>query len=181
LYEIVGARLERARFVLIHARGHEDDRKKARCLARADSAAQLVAVHPRHQDVHEEQIRMPFGDQAKRLIAGLRRQDLVALGRKQRLEQSQVLRSVVDREDLRGHAARPRAQKPRTSAAKVFTSTGFCMNPSKPAASNRSRSDFMTDAVSATTGIVAVRSSPRKARSAVIPSIPGSWISIRTR
>src|SRR5256885_9420381 len=49
------------------------------------------------------------------------------------LQKSQVLRGVVDGEDLCGrHAARPRAQKPRTSTAKVLTSIGFCMNPSKP-------------------------------------------------
>ena len=58
---------------------------------------------------------------------------------------------------------------------------GLVMKPSNPAPSKRSRSSLITDAVIATTGIAAVTGSARSRRSALTPSIPGSWMSIRIR
>ena len=60
-------------------------------------------------------------------------------------------------------------------------STGFERYPSKPAAVNRSRSPRIAWAVTASTGIAAVRSSVRSRASASRPSMSGSWMSINTR
>src|SRR5213594_949787 len=180
--EVVRPRLEGARLVLIHARRHENDRHMTGRFVSADPTGELVAVDARHHDVDEQEIGVPLGDEAKPLLARRRRDELVVALWQIRAEQPEVLGRVVDREDpWSRHDFRPRSISARTSAANVFTSIGFWRNASNPAASKRSRSAFMTDAVSAAIGMLLVRSSFRSTLSAAIPSMPGSWMSMRTR
>src|SRR6266511_2154049 len=56
---------------------------------------------------------------------------------------------------------------------------GFSKYPSKPAAMNRSRSPFIANEVSATTGIALVLARPLRTSTAAIPSIPGRRMSMR--
>src|SRR5438270_1751626 len=67
----------------------------------------------------------------------------------------------------------------RTWSASSRTLIGFSRYPSKPAARNHSRSPFIANDVSATTGMCAVRLSPFSNRATSVPSMSGSRMSIR--
>ena len=94
----------------------------------AEPPADLIAIELRHHDVEENEIRLcGFGELQRGATVG-RRDDLVAVGREDGLEQAHVLEDVVDDEDPCGavlaHRPRPRSAAPRCATSSTM-STGF--------------------------------------------------------
>ena len=74
-----------------------------------------------------------------------------------------------------------RSSSSRTASRNSFTLIGFVWYASNPAAMICWRLCVMADAVTAMTGMARVTGSARRWPSAAMPSMPGSWMSIRTR
>ena len=68
---------------------------------RAQPPAHLIAVDPGQHDVKEHQVGLLLQYLEQRLLAGQRRHDLEAVRGEHGLEQPEVLRDVVYREELR--------------------------------------------------------------------------------
>ena len=98
--EVVGAGLDRLGLLRPDAGGDHDHRQERGVLVRADAAAHGVAVHPRHDHIEEDEIRVVLLDQLQRLFPGHGRKHLVAARHEHCLEEPDVLRNVVDDEDL---------------------------------------------------------------------------------
>ena len=90
--------------------------------------AHLVAVHARHVDVEQDEVRLLARDDVQSFLSVLRRHDLVAARDERRLEQRDVRRDVVHDEDLGqrfAHVGRDGAQKDFTCAGNARLSIGF--------------------------------------------------------
>ena len=84
-------------------RGHEDDGDVARFGLRLEAAAGLNAVEVRHEDVHQDQVRLVFGRQAQRARAVRGGHDPVAVARDDVAEHLEAHGIVVHQQD--GHLA----------------------------------------------------------------------------
>src|SRR5439155_3016895 len=163
------------------ARGDHHHRQEARVLVGADPAADLESAHSRHHHVEQHDVRPLVGDLLPRLLAGGCGEHRVAVRCEHSLEKPDVRRLIIDDEYPFCHRARlPRVANARTSSGNVRMSIGLRIRPSKPAASKRSRSSFITEAVKAITGMAEVSPLARRALSAAMPSMPGSWMSMST-
>ena len=85
--------------VQVHG-GEEDDRRALRALAGADHLRGLEAVHPRHVDVEEDDREVLLQEGAQRLAAGVRADHVLAQLAEDRLQREQLVRAVVDEEDV---------------------------------------------------------------------------------
>jgi hypothetical protein len=82
-------------------RGEKDDRRVARFVAGADQARRLEAVEIRHLHVEQDDGELLIEQMAQRLLARLRHdQPPVVVIRKDRLQREQVVRLVVDQQDV---------------------------------------------------------------------------------
>src|SRR5712692_103073 len=165
--------------------GEGDDGQKASSLVLAHAPAQLVAVHHRHHDVRQDQVWLLRLELVERFLAIGRRQHGVAERAENGIQQPEVGGLVVDGQDFGWRIAHvcttPSLQKSRTWSGKWRMSSGLVRQARNPAAMMRSCSSFMAKAVTATTLSEAVSASARSCPSAVTPSIPGSWMSMRIR
>src|SRR5262249_2329038 len=147
--------------------------------------ADFVPAHVGHDDVEQDEVRTVLVETRQGFSAIGGGADCVAHGLQKVREQLDVAGGIVDDEDLgggvhsMGAAGWPRMR--RTSFSRLCTPSGFSCNPSNPCAMMSLRSSGITDAVTAMTGMRAVSGWPRSSRSAALPSIPGSWMSIRIR
>ena len=127
-HEVVGARFERARLLLLAARRHHHDGHEAGGRLGAQRAADRVAVQARHHDVEQDEVDAALRDPRERRLARARRRRGVAARFEHRLQEAQVLRHVVDEQDRR-FRRHPPASRPAISAAthlgRSRTLTGF--------------------------------------------------------
>jgi hypothetical protein len=109
-HEVVGAGLDGQDPLLVAAGGDHDHGQERGGRVLAQPAADLVAVHLRHDDVEQDQVRAALGGQGQRLRARPGAEHPVAAGAEHGVEQADVGRQVVDGEDegLIGHGAAPR-------------------------------------------------------------------------
>jgi hypothetical protein len=98
-HEVVGAGADPVDPGLAAVRGDHHDGDERGCVVLADAAADLVAVHPCHLDVEQDEVGQLPGDEFQRLGARRRRADREARGGEDRLEQPHVRLYVVDDED----------------------------------------------------------------------------------
>ena len=101
----------------------------------AQASTDLVPVHARHDDVEQDEVRLPLHDGLERLLARSSGHDEVAARREDGVEQLDVLGQVVDHEDRRrpgafvaGHGGAPAdvgARYERTRPGSSRTSMGF--------------------------------------------------------
>ena len=116
--EVVGTRLDRGQLLLVAARGDHHHGQQGRGRVGPQPPADLVAVHPRHDDVEQYEVGQLGGDLPERLLARARGYHLVAARFQRCLEELHVLRRVVDDGDLRGgrhgKASRRASSSPRT-------------------------------------------------------------------
>ena len=117
-HEVVGAGLDRAPLLLLARRRDHHDRQERGRLVRAQAAADLVAVDPRHHDVEQHQIDVAATQTRQRLLTRSRRGHLIPARLEHGAQQPHVLRQIVDDEDHR----RSRAS---TCPGSARTSTGF--------------------------------------------------------
>ena len=82
-------------------RRQEDDRDVARALTRLDHAGGLVAVHAGHADVEQDGGEVVAEHLPQRVLARARADQVLAQRFEDRPEQQEVLRPVVDQEDVR--------------------------------------------------------------------------------
>ncbi len=82
-------------------RGQEDDRDVPGALAALDVGGGLETVHPRHLDVQQDHREIVGEQRLERLLAGGRPYQRLVQRREDRLQCQEVLRPVVDQEDLR--------------------------------------------------------------------------------
>ena len=122
--EVVRAGLDRLRLLLADARRDHDHRQHRGVVVRAEVGADGVAVEAGHHHVEEDQVGFLGRDELERLQAVARGHDLVAARDQHRLEQADVLRYVVDDEDL-GRPLSSRSQCSRTAWISSATSTGL--------------------------------------------------------
>ena len=122
--EVVGAGLDRLRLLLADARRDHDHRQHRGLLARAEPAADGIAVQAGHHHVEQDQVGLVRLDELERGEAVARGDHVVPARREHRLEQADVLGHVVDDED----PGRPLSHE-RQCASIVrrssTTSTGF--------------------------------------------------------
>ena len=81
------------------AGGDHDDRQVGGGGIGPQPPAHLVAVHPRHEDVEQDEVGPLLPPCGQRLLARCRRHDGVALGVEHGLQQPDVGRRVVDHQD----------------------------------------------------------------------------------
>ena len=119
--EVVGSGLERRHLLLLATGGDHQDRERVRGRLGAKAPAHLVAVHPGHQDVEEDDVRLPGGDGLERLRSGGRREHLVPLRAEDGLEQAHVGGGVVHHEDARrrAHVLRSHRRRTRSTSSRV--------------------------------------------------------------
>ena len=86
-------------------RGQEDDRRVFRPLALPDHGGGFEAVHVGHLDVEQNRCEIVFKTSPQRLLAGLGLDQFLAESVENGLERDQVLRLVVDQQDLDRHPA----------------------------------------------------------------------------
>ena len=86
--------------VLVVVGGEEDDRHAGGLLALLDHLRQLEAGHAGHADVQDEQGEFLADEREQRLVGGLRAHQPVARVVEDGLEHGQVLRLVVDDQDV---------------------------------------------------------------------------------
>jgi hypothetical protein len=98
-HEVVGARLDRGDLLLVAARRDHHHGEEAGRFGGPDGVADLVAVHPGHEDVEQDEVDGQGGEPLERLGAGRGGDDGVAARGEHRLEQPDVLHEVVDHED----------------------------------------------------------------------------------
>ena len=108
--EVVRPGLERLHLLLVAAGRHHHDRQVRRVHLVPDPPAHLVPVHPRHQDVEQDEIDVLGIDQLQRLLTRRRGQYVVPARTEDRLQQPDVRRLVVDHEHLR-HVAPPESEE----------------------------------------------------------------------
>jgi hypothetical protein len=84
----------------------EDDRDVLRALTRLDQARGLEAVDPRHLNVEQDDGEVVEEELAQRLVARVRPDQRLIERLEDRLQREQVLRPVVDQQDLHGTLAR---------------------------------------------------------------------------
>jgi hypothetical protein len=99
--EVVGARLEGGQSLFGSAGGDHHDGQEFRCGSGAYPAADLVAVHLRHQNVEQHDVDVLGLQQRQCFSTRCRRHDPVAAGRENRVEQPQIGRLIVDSQDRR--------------------------------------------------------------------------------
>jgi len=97
-----GVALRRAQLVRVVG-GDEDDRDVRRALAAADQGRRLEPVEARHVDVEQDQREVAREDVAQRLLAGRRREDVLAEILEDRLDDQQFVRAVVYDQYIRFH------------------------------------------------------------------------------
>ena len=86
---------------VLRDRGQEDDRNVPRPLALLDQLGGLEAVHARHLHVEQDRGEFIVQQVAQRLFARLDTDELLAQRLEDRLEREEVLRPIVDQEQLR--------------------------------------------------------------------------------
>lgn len=113
--KIVPARIDAAdEFLRLRPAAQEDDRHEVASRRSLDPLSGLQAVHLRHVDVHEDDIRGLAAEQVQRLATIARHHHLVAGARQQRLQHEARRRIVVDHQrttptadiDRQGHDVR---------------------------------------------------------------------------
>ena len=90
-------------------RREEDDRDVLRALARLDQPRGLEAVDPRHLNVEQDDGEVVEEELAQRLVPRVRPDQRLAERLEDRLQREQVLRPIVDEQDLDGPGAGLRA------------------------------------------------------------------------
>jgi hypothetical protein len=94
--------LRRAQLVGVIGRD-EDDRDVRRALAAADQGRRLEPVEAGHVDVEQDQREVAREDVPQRLLTGGRGEDVLAKVLEDRLDHEQLVRAVVDYEDVGFH------------------------------------------------------------------------------
>ena len=111
-----------------------------------DPAAQLKAIHYRHENIAENQLVLPVSQRLKRLGTVGRQISLQPVPFEQGLKQVLIFLVIVNAENAHGQPAAPSwpgVQNCRISAAKVSGLIGFSIYPEAPAARICSRSPTM--------------------------------------
>ena len=123
--EIVGTRFDPLHALLrgIERRHHDHGECGGRATA-ADLAADLVPAHLGHDDVEQDEVGLLRLDLLERLGARGRRDDDIALDGQQIGQQLDVVRGVVDDEDLR-RRRHVRSSIARTASRNSFTRIGL--------------------------------------------------------
>jgi len=85
---------------LVGVRGDEDDGRVRGALVAADQRGRLEAVHVRHVDVQQDHGEVAPQDLAQRVRARTREHDVLVQIGQHRLEHQQLLRQVVDDQDV---------------------------------------------------------------------------------
>lgn len=80
--------------------GEKQDWNVLRLIASAHKLRSFEAVHPRHQHVQENHREIVLQDQLERLTAGLSADQVVVRLRQNALERQDILRRVVDEQDV---------------------------------------------------------------------------------
>jgi hypothetical protein len=86
--------------VVVAERGEEDDRRLLRALALADQGGGLEAVHARHVDVEQDHREVGLQQLLQRLAARGGLHQVLAEVAQDRLEREQLVRAVVDEQDV---------------------------------------------------------------------------------
>ena len=108
--EVVRPRLQPAHALgLVGQGGDHHDRHMGRARLRLQAPADLIAIHARHHDVEQDHIRHPARHDGQRLRPGPGQRDLVIFVEQLGFEQAAIRRHVIDHQDPRRHATRPRA------------------------------------------------------------------------
>src|SRR5262245_5590066 len=128
-------------------RGQHDHRDRAEHLVVLDQRAGLVAVEPRHHDVHEHDVRLVVGDLRQRVETVDGRENLAAFLGQQRLRRAADRLAVVDDEHFQPVQAVPISDgcctgQPFPPGATTFEHIG--PPPATPEGRPRGRSGPMT-------------------------------------
>jgi hypothetical protein len=86
--------------IVVAERGHEDDRHALGALALANELGGLEAVHAGHVDVEQDYGEVVVEQAAQRLTPGIGADDGLPKLLEHRLERQQLVRLVVDDEDV---------------------------------------------------------------------------------
>src|SRR4030095_4791540 len=117
----------------------KDEWDKPRLVAAFELAAELEAVHSRHEDIRDDQIVIVALGKVKRVNAVAGGINLVAVTAEQGLEHVQILGLVIDTKDFHGCSAAGERKRPM-SLRNDSVEMGFSMYPTKPSSIALSRS-----------------------------------------
>ena len=179
--EVFRASLQAAHPVFrIAERSDHDDRNKGGLRILFQETANLIAIHPGHHHIQQDDIRQLSLGHFKRLRAIFSLDDRIVLGFELGLQQAAVGFNIVDYKDPRAHAA-SLGMSDSTALIKVMIWIGLERYPSQPASRTRCSSARMAKAVTARTGIWATFSSSLSQRVISRPETSGSWMSMMMR